>query len=58
MLLLVSGKPWGILQSNKKTDEGGHHVDRDAQFEYINQTALSYMEEDAPVISVESYIDS
>ena len=41
------------LQSNKKTDEGGHHVDRDAQFEYINQTALSYMEQDAPVISVD-----
>ena len=41
------------LQSNKKTDEGGHHVDRDAQFEYINQTALSYMEEDVPVISVD-----
>ena len=28
-------------------------MDRDAQFEYINQTALSYMEEDAPVISVD-----
>ena len=41
------------LQSNKKTDEGGHHVDRDAQFEYINQTALSFMEEKAPVISVD-----
>ena len=41
------------LQSNKKTHEGRHHVDRDAQFEYINQTALSYMEEDAPVISVD-----
>ena len=41
------------LQSNKKTDEGGHHVDRDAQFEYINQTALSYMKEGAPVISVD-----
>jgi hypothetical protein len=41
------------LQTNKKTDEGGRHEDRDAQFEYINQSALSFMQENAPVISVD-----
>jgi len=41
------------LQVNKKTDEGGNHLDRDAQFEYINQAALTFMQENAPVISVD-----
>lgn len=41
------------LQANKKTDEGGNHLDRDAQFEYINQAASSFMRENAPVISVD-----
>jgi len=41
------------LQVNKKTDEGGSHLDRDAQFEYINQAALTFMKENAPVISVD-----
>jgi hypothetical protein len=41
------------LQANKKTDEGGNHLDRDAQFEYINQAASSFMRENAPDISVD-----
>lgn len=41
------------LQGNKKTHEGGAVADRDEQFEYINQTALSFMKEGAPVISVD-----
>jgi len=41
------------LQVNKKTDEGGKDPDRNNQFEYINETALSFMAEDAPVISVD-----
>lgn len=41
------------LQSNRKTDEGGTHADRDAQFEYINQIATSFLEAKAPVISVD-----
>jgi hypothetical protein len=41
------------LQSNRKTDEGGTHVDRDAQFEHINQIATSFLEAKYPVISVD-----
>lgn len=41
------------LQSNRKTDEGSTHVDRDAQFENINQIAASFLAEKAPVISVD-----
>jgi len=41
------------LQSNRKTDEGGTHIDRDAQFEYINRVASIYLAEKQPVISVD-----
>ena len=41
------------LQSNKKTDEGSSAPDRDAQFEYINETVLSFMKVNEPVISVD-----
>ena len=41
------------LQANKKTDEGGNDPDRNEQFEFINQTALSFMADNAPVISVD-----
>lgn len=41
------------LQGNKKTDEGGNDTDRNEQFEFINKTALSFMGDDAPVISVD-----
>ncbi len=41
------------LQGNKKTDEGGTDPDRNEQFEFINKTALSFMAENAPVISVD-----
>lgn len=41
------------LQANRKTDEGGHNPDRNAQFEFINETALSFMSDNAPVISVD-----
>ena len=30
------------LQSNRKTLEGGHHPDRDAQFQYINRRAKAF----------------
>src|ERR1700756_5945135 len=30
------------LQANKKTLEGSNHIDRDAQFEYINKQARSF----------------
>jgi Rhodopirellula transposase DDE domain len=41
------------LQSNKKTDEGSKNEDRNEQFEHINATALSFMGENCPVISVD-----
>jgi transposase len=41
------------LQANKKTDEGAKSEDRNAQFEYINEMAISFMEKGNPVISVD-----
>ena len=41
------------LQGNKKTDEGGNDPDRNEQFEFINKTALSFMADNVPVISVD-----
>lgn len=41
------------LQANKKTDEGAKEEDRNAQFEHINTTAISFMKAHCPVISVD-----
>lgn len=41
------------LQSNRKTDEGGNHEDRDAQFEHINKIATLFLSNHYPVISVD-----
>ncbi len=41
------------LQSNRKTDEGGTHEDRDAQFEYINNISTAFLDSNLPVISVD-----
>ncbi len=41
------------LQSNKKTDEGAKIEDRNEQFEFINATSISFMNESCPVISVD-----
>jgi transposase len=41
------------LQSNRKTDEGGSHEDRDAQFEHINDIATVFLDNSHPVISVD-----
>ncbi len=41
------------LQANRKTDEGATIEDRDEQFEYINSSAISFMAEQCPVISVD-----
>jgi hypothetical protein len=41
------------LQGNRKTDEGSNHVDRDAQFNYINEIAADFLLLDDPVISVD-----
>ena len=41
------------LQGNRKTDEGSNHIDRDAQFNYINNIAKDFLATDDPVISVD-----
>jgi hypothetical protein len=40
-------------QSNRKTDEGANHPDRNAQFEYINAAVLAARAACQPVISVD-----
>jgi transposase len=42
------------LQSNKKTEEGNDHPDRDAQFKYINKLIKKYIKSGQPVISVDT----
>jgi len=42
------------LQSNTKTIEGKQHVDRDAQFGYLNQQATAFGVTGDPVISVDT----
>ena len=42
------------LQSVRKTREGSHHPDRDAQFRHIAQMVESYQRQRQPVISVDT----
>ena len=42
------------LQANSKTREGANHIDRDAQFGYINAQATAFLAADEPVISVDT----
>jgi hypothetical protein len=42
------------LQGNAKTIEGGQHVDRDAQFSYLNGQASQHLAAGDPVISVDT----
>lgn len=42
------------LQSNRKTQEGTNHLDRDAQFEQISQTVQQFQHRQQPVISVDA----
>jgi len=42
------------LQANAKTREGSSHVDRDAQFRYINDQVAAYGASGDPVISVDA----
>lgn len=41
------------LKANKKNIEGVSHVDRDEQFEHINQTCKDFEEKGNPIISVD-----
>jgi transposase len=42
------------LQSNRKTLEGSHHPDRDAQFQYINRRVKVFHRQRQPVVSVDT----
>ena len=42
------------LQSNRKTEEGNDHPDRDAQFEHINEQVRRALATGRPVISVDT----
>jgi len=42
------------LQANRKTREGSHHPDRDAQFGYINQQVMAALAAGEPAISVDT----
>ena len=42
------------MQANVKTREGADHPDRDAQFQYINDTAAAAIKAGQPVISVDA----
>jgi len=42
------------LQANKKTNEGGGHPDRNAQFEFINKKAKGFQKKNQPIISVDT----
>jgi hypothetical protein len=42
------------LQANAKVVEGRQHPDRDAQFEYVNATAVAFLAAGDPVISVDT----
>ena len=42
------------LQANAKVTEGRQHADRDGQFRYIADLARSFVDDDEPVISVDT----
>ena len=42
------------LQSNRKTEEGADHPDRDAQFRHINTVVKKCLRQGSPVISVDT----
>jgi len=42
------------LQANRKTREGAHHPDRDAQFEHINRRITAQLRRRQPAISVDT----
>ena len=42
------------LQSNRKTQEGASHPDRDEQFEYIGRQVLQFQRREQPAVSVDT----
>ena len=53
VLRLLKAKGYS-LQANKKTREGAQHPDRDAQFQYINDTAAAAIAAGQPIVSVDT----
>ena len=55
MVVAASLRELGFsLQANRKTQEGGGHMDRDAQFQYLNDQATAFLRANEPVISVDT----
>jgi Rhodopirellula transposase DDE domain len=50
---LLKGMPFS-LQANRKTREGDHHPDRDAQFASLNNAVSAALAEEQPAISVDT----
>lgn len=42
------------LQAPSKSEEGGNHKDRDAQFQYINEKVSTFHQNNQPVLSVDA----
>jgi transposase len=42
------------MQSNRKSREGGHHPDRNGQFEFINSSVKDFLGRSLPVVSVDT----
>ena len=42
------------LQSNRKTQEGRQHPDRDAQFQHLNRRVKAFQRQGQPVVSVDT----
>ena len=42
------------LQANRKSMEGTHHPDRDAQFRYVNERVRAHLRRGDPVVSVDT----
>jgi len=42
------------LQANRKVDEGGDHIDRDAQFQHIHARVTEFQAAGQPVVSVDA----
>ena len=42
------------MQSNRKSNEGANHPDRDAQFQFISDSVSEFIENDLPAISVDT----
>ena len=53
-VLRLLGRMGFSMQANRKTREGADHPDRDAQFQYINETVTAALEAKQPVISVDT----